>query len=179
MITIREATKPDAALIADLSRQTFYESFAAFNTKDNMDKFLNEQFTHELLMAEVGAPRNVFLLAYDEQIPVGYARLRENNNPPQLRRDQSIEIARIYVVADRIGRGLGNLLMRQSINIAVQKNHDTIWLGVWEHNQRAIDFYKRWGFEKFAEHDFILGDDIQKDWLMKKTIGGTANSKYQ
>jgi len=61
-------------------------------------------------------------------------------------------------------------MMRKCIDIALEKNYHTIWLGVWEHNQRAIDFYKRWGFKKFDEHDFILGNDVQKDWLMKKLI---------
>ncbi len=170
MITIREATRDDAALIADMSRETFYDTFAASNTKENIDKFLNEQFTRELLMQEVGAERNIFLLAYDDQTPVGYVRLRENNNPPGLGTDRSIEIARIYVVKNYVGTGIGKMLMQRSLEIAREKNHDTVWLGVWEHNRRAIDFYTAWGFEKFSEHDFILGDDVQKDWLMKKTI---------
>ena len=170
MITIRLATKKDGPLIADMSRETFYDSFAAMNTKENMDKFLNEQFTREALINEVGAERNIFLLAYDGDQPVGYVRMRENNIPPRLKTDQAIEIARIYVVRDCIGKGIGQLLMQHCIDTAIQKGYHTVWLGVWEHNQRAIDFYSRWGFVKFDDHDFILGDDVQKDWLMKKTI---------
>ena len=170
MITIRLATKKDGPLIADMSRETFYDSFAAMNSKENMDKFLNEQFTREALIKEVGAERNIFLLAYDGDKPVGYVRMRENNIPPRLRTDQAIEIARIYVVRDCIGKGIGQLLMQYCIDTAIQKGYHTVWLGVWEHNQRAIDFYSRWGFVKFDDHDFILGDDVQKDWLMKKTI---------
>lgn len=168
MITIRLATTSDAALIADMSRQTFYDSFAADNKKENIDKFLNEQFTREALMQEVGAERNIFLLAYDEETPVGYARLRENNNPPELGILHTIEIARIYAIRSAIGKGVGKALMQKCIDIARQKKAGTIWLGVWEHNQRAIDFYTRWGFEKFADHDFVLGDEVQKDWLMKR-----------
>lgn len=170
MVTIRPATRKDAALIADMSRQTFYDSFAAVNTKENMDKFLNEQFTHEALMDEVGAERNIFLMAFDEETPVGYVRMRENNIPPGLGTDHAIEIARIYVLADWIGKGIGRLLMQKCIDTAIQKGYSTLWLGVWEHNQRAIDFYSAWGFAKFADHDFILGDDVQNDWLMKKVL---------
>ena len=69
-----------------------------------------------------------------------------------------------------IGKGVGSALMNKCIDIAREKDYHTVWLGVWEHNHRAIEFYTRWGFEKFAEHDFILGNDVQKDWLMKKDI---------
>src|SRR5262245_37641170 len=98
MITIRLANTDDAELIADLSRKTFYDSFASFNTKENMNKFLGEQFTKDALMREVSARNNIFLLAYNENVPVGYVRLRENNIPPSLGTDRAIEIARIYAV---------------------------------------------------------------------------------
>jgi len=170
MITIRFATANDAELIADLSRKTFYDSFVAYNTKENMDKFLNEQFTHDALIKEVSTENNIFLLAYNDNNPVGYVRLRENNIPPSLGTNRAVEIARIYAVQESIGKGVGTAMMNKCMEIALEKNYHTIWLGVWEHNQRAIDFYTRWGFEKFDEHDFILGNDVQRDWLMKKVI---------
>jgi ribosomal protein S18 acetylase RimI-like enzyme len=170
MITVRTATKQDAELIADISRQTFYDTFAAYNKKEDMDKFMNEQFTRDALIEEVKAKDNIFLLALDAHKPVGYARIRENNNPPSLGSINAIEIARIYAVTGAIGKGIGKALMQNCIDIASAGKREFAWLGVWERNQRAIDFYTRWGFEKFAEHDFILGTDVQKDWLMKKRL---------
>jgi len=170
MINVRLATISEAELIADMSRETFYDSFAIFNSKEDMDKFLNEQFTKEALIKEVETVNNIFLLAYDDNEPVGYSRMRENNIPPSLGTDRAVEIARIYAVQTSIGKGVGSALMKKCIEIARERSHHLVWLGVWEHNRRAIDFYTRWGFEKFAEHDFILGNDVQKDWLMKKQI---------
>ncbi len=169
-IEIRLAVLADAELIAVISRQTFYEAFAGQNTKENMDKFMNETFTKEALMKEVGESGNIFLLAYDGEEPVGYARMREHNNPPGLATVKTVEIARIYATTNSIGKGVGKALMQKCIDIAEEKKIDTIWLGVWQHNKRAIDFYTRWGFEKFSTHVFMLGDDPQKDWLMKKTL---------
>jgi len=170
MLTIRIATPADAELIAEMSRQTFYDTFAVYNTKENMDLFMNNTFTTEALIKEVGEPGNIFLLAHDDNEPVGYARMRENNNPPELSDLPAMEIARIYSVTTSIGKGVGKLLMRQCIDIAKAKNKKAVWLGVWEQNQRAIDFYTKWGFEKFGDHVFLLGNDPQNDWLMKKTI---------
>ena len=60
--------------------------------------------------------------------------------------------------------------MQKAIAFAAQEQKEWIWLGVWEYNQTAIDFYTAFGYEKFAEHEFILGDDVQLDWLMKKKL---------
>ena len=168
-IRIEEATKKDATLIADMSRQTFYDSFAADNTQEDMEKFLNEQFTREKLMEEVGAKGNIFLLAYEGNEAVGYARMRETPNPVILDGGPAIEIARIYAVQKSIGKGVGSAL-KQCIEKAKQKKAQMIWLGVWEKNYKAIAFYSKWGFEQFGEHVFMLGNDPQTDWLMKKAL---------
>ncbi len=171
-IIIRYASNDDAELIADLSRKTFYETFGYVNTKENMDKFMNEQFSREMLIREVSEPGNTFLLAFDGDIPVGYVRMREGRKFPEFEDKDSIEIVRIYAVNTYIGMGIGKQLMRQCIFIAKELKKEIIWLGVWEKNPRAIAFYAKWGFEKFAEHNFLLGDDLQKDWLMMKKLEG-------
>lgn len=170
MLTIRIADKRDAELIAELSQQTFVETFASMNSKENMDKFQDESFSKELLIKEVGAAGNIFLLAYENEEAVGYVRMRENNNPPELAGINAMEIARLYAVKNAIGKGVGKVLMQECISIAKQKDKALVWLGVWEHNKRAINFYIKWGFEKFATHIFKLGNDNQTDWLMKKSL---------
>jgi ribosomal protein S18 acetylase RimI-like enzyme len=169
-IIVRLATEGDAELVADLSRQTFYESFAGDNTKENMDKFMKEQFTKEKLINEAQQPWHLFFLAYIKDEPVGYVKLRDGSVPLQLNARSCLEIARIYSVQSKIGQGVGKELMQTCHEIAKQKGKKILWLGVWKQNQRAIDFYTAWGFEIFGEQEFILGDDVQTDWLMKKDI---------
>ena len=171
--SLRYATREDAELVADISRQTFYDTFAADNTEEDMTKFLDEQFTKGRLMLEVGSAENIFLLAQSGDVVAGYLKLREGRRLTPFEWLRSLEIARIYVVKDFIGQGVGRLLMQAAIDIATQKEKEVIWLGVWERNRRAIDFYKSWGFEKFGECDFLLGNDLQRDWLMKKHLGET------
>lgn len=169
-IIIRQAGVEDAKLIADISHQTFYETFAEHNTKEDMDKFLHQQFTKGKLILEVGAKENIFLLAYDTDGLAGYVKLRDERVPLSLGNSNAMEVARLYAMTNRIGKGIGAALMQASIEIAKENGKEFLWLGVWEKNQRAIDFYTKWGFEKFDETDFILGDDLQRDWLMKKKI---------
>lgn len=170
MITLRFATAADAAIIAEFSRRTFYDTFARYNTEADMSKFMNEQFTPASLMAEVVREGNIFILAFDAAHLAGYAFLRDKKKPEELAGQNTIEIARIYADQSYIGKGIGKSLMQECISIAKDQGKDVIWLGVWEHNHTAIDFYKKWGFEKFSTHEFILGDDRQTDWLMKKYL---------
>jgi len=169
-ITIRFATADDAEFIADLSRRTFYDSFAHHNSKENMDKFMNEQFTEQELITQVGAAGNIFLLAHLDDEPVGYVRLCESENPPELGDMGAIEIMRIYTEQKTIGKGVGKALMLKCIEIAKEKGKKIIWLGVWEHNDTAISFYKKFGFGQFGTHIFMLGDDAQTDILMKRNV---------
>lgn len=162
---IRHADTYDAALIAELSRQTFWETFAPHNTADDMEKFMREPFSQDALMAQVGAPGNTFLLAYATDEPAGYARLYETGAEPE-----AIEIARLYALQRMIGKGVGKALMQACINLAQAKRKKKVWLGVWERNDRAIRFYQAWGFEKVGGHDFVLGNDVQHDWIMEKTL---------
>jgi GNAT superfamily N-acetyltransferase len=170
LVQIRQAVAEDAALIADMSRRTFYDAFAAQNTPEDIAQYMDTQFSRESLMAEVGMPDNIFLLAYLGGQPVGYARLLAHEAPPGVGEGPAIEIVRIYAEQSAIGKGVGKSLMQYALDLAREIGKNWIWLGVWEHNHRAIDFYTKWGFEKFGDHPFILGSDTQTDWWMKKKL---------
>lgn len=170
-ITIQIATPADAAIIAGLSRETFYNAYASFNTKANIEKFMNEVFSREKLISELYLPDNIFLIAYENDNAVGYVRLKDKAIPEaELHSTNVIEIARIYTLTNNIGKGIGSRLMEECISIGAGRQREYIWLGVWEKNLKAIKFYERFGFIKFGEHVFVLGDDIQTDWLMMKKL---------
>jgi GNAT superfamily N-acetyltransferase len=170
VIETRWAGPQDAELIAELSHRTFYDSFSGFNRAEDMEYFLQHQFPLEMLVAEVKAPGNFFLLAYLDGMPAGYARLFESEAPRALKGSRSIEIVRLYSEQFAIGRGVGPALMEGCICKAKELEKEWVWLGVWEKNDRAIAFYRKWGFEKFGEHVFILGHDPQTDWWMKMKL---------
>jgi ribosomal protein S18 acetylase RimI-like enzyme len=168
-VSIRAVISAEAGILADLSRRTFYDTFAPVNTEADMEKFMRLQFSRDQLTAEVDLPGNRFFIAWLNDQPAGYLFLKDAAHPA-LNTDQSIEISRLYADQGYIGKGVGKSLMQFAVNTTRAENNTVIWLGVWEHNTRAINFYKAFGFEKFAEHDFILGDDVQRDWLMKKSL---------
>lgn len=169
-LKIKTAQPGDAALIADISRETFYDTFAPFNTKEDMDKFMAEQFTRESLMREVEQAENIFLLLMDEEHPLGYLKLKKRADLEEFPGTPAAELARIYIRQSGQGKGGGKILMQAAIDLALSLNARLLWLGVWEKNEKAIRFYRQWGFEKFGEHTFLLGNDKQTDWLLAKRL---------
>lgn len=178
-VSISIATAADAATIAELSRKTFYDTFASFNTEANMKLFMETTYDRQKLMAEVSSPDFHFCIARIDEQPVGYVKMILNAPSNEMPDQQCIEIARIYTLQQTVGKGVGAQLMQYCLDFAKQKQQDWIWLGVWEKNDRALAFYKKWGFEKFGYHGFLLGTDLQNDFLLRKKISETAWSQPQ
>jgi ribosomal protein S18 acetylase RimI-like enzyme len=169
-IKIRYADLQDANLIKNISWQTFFDTFYLHNTKENMEMFLSKNFSEEAVKKELKHAKNTFIIAYIKKQVLGYAKLSELNEPRELSTTKHIEVSRLYASKEKIGSGVGKALMNECLELAKQRIKEVIWLGVWEHNQRAIQCYRRWGFEKFGEQTFVLGKDRQNDWLMKKNL---------
>lgn len=170
MIQVRYATDADLGLLSEIGRQTFSDSFGQDNTPANMQAYLEEAFHADQIRKELLEKETHFFLAFDGITPAGYAKVRRNNEVDETLGENSIELQRIYVVKNYQGKKVGALLIQSCIDHAKENGFEWIWLGVWEHNRNAKSFYQKWGFEKFDEHIFQMGDDPQTDWLMRKKI---------
>lgn len=169
-IIIRKADEKDAGLIAAISRETFYDTFAADNSAADMELFMEKQFSIPKLEAEVFDEENKFFLAYDGDTPVGYFKLKHAPHLDLPESPYTVELSRFYARKNSIGKGVGKTMMQFALNAAREMNGKVVWLGVWEHNTRAIKFYESFRFQKFSTQCFILGNDVQHDWLMKREV---------
>ena len=168
-----EITKIDLNEIEQLQiigKQTFFETFAEGNSEENMKKYLEESFTNELLKTELTNPNSEFYFARMDNNVIGYLKINFGNAQTELKNNKTIEIERIYVLKEFHGKNAGQVLFEKAFEIAKQLNADYLWLGVWEENPRAINFYKKNGFVEFDKHVFKLGDDEQTDIMMKLQI---------
>jgi len=169
-VTIRICTPADIGVLLPLGIQTFRDTFAEFNTPENMRLYLSNTFTPEKIAAEFNEAGAVFFIAEADAQPAGYAKVRASKKPEGLNGYSSVEIERIYVAKDYHGTGVGQQLMKTCLDHAKNAGYDVVWLGVWEHNKRALSFYEKWGFERFSQHTFTLGHDPQTDFLLKKKL---------
>lgn len=166
-MNIRYGTTDDAKKLAEFGAKAFYDSFAKDNTEENMRLFLERTYSPEIQLNELTNPDVVFLIAEIEVEAVGYVKINLNSRNDSVKSAKIIEIERIYAAKEHIGKGVGKSLMQASIEEAKQRDCDSLWLGVWEKNPRAIEFYKKWGFREVGTHVFMLGGDPQRDYILE------------
>lgn len=169
-LTIRRGTVADAGLLSELGARTFSETFAADNTPEDLAAYVAESFNVAQQTVELEDPASLFLVAEVEGQPAGYAMLHDGEPEKSIEGAKPIELVRLYVSHDWLGRGVGEQLMRACLDEARQAGHETIWLGVWERNPRAQAFYRKWNFRTVGEHMFRLGADLQRDLLMERPL---------
>lgn len=170
-IRINPVIPEDLPVLLELSRTTFYETFAADNTAANMQHYLDTQITATRIRTELENPDSIWYKASKEHTIIGYLKLNCGPAQTELQDNKALEIERIYVLQQYQGLHAGKALLQKAIDIAKTLTLDYIWLGVWERNIQAIGFYKRHGFIEFDTHGFLLGDELQTDILMKLDLG--------
>jgi len=166
-ITVEQINISHLAALQQIGRQTFSETFAESNTAENMAKYLEEAYSYEKLNAELNDTNSIFYFAMMDQNVIGYLKLNFGASQTELKDNNALEIERIYVLKEFHGKKVGQLLFDKAIEIAKEYHVDYVWLGVWEENKRALQFYTKNGFIEFDQHIFVLGDEAQTDIMMK------------
>lgn len=168
--TFRAGTTADAILLARLGWQTFNETFAAYNKPEDMEAFHETMYSPALQAAELADPATEFVIVEVAGEAIAYLKLNTGTAPAAILAKNPLQINRLYISKLWMGKGLGDQLMQLSIEKAKQKGHDIVWLTVWEHNERAMRFYQKYGFREVGELEFILGHDVQRDLYMQREV---------
>jgi len=169
-IFIKKASSEDLKTIQNVGRETFYETFSKDNSEDEMQKYLDESFSTEKLTEELNTIDSQFFIAWEDENAIGYLKVNSGKSQTELQDEASMEIERIYVKSAYHGKKVGQLLYDKALEIAHQENKKYLWLGVWEENMKAVNFYKKNGFVEFDKHIFKLGNEEQTDLMMRKVL---------
>ncbi len=170
-VTIRTAVVADAAVLADLARRTFFDTFASTNDPDDMMLHLADAYGIEQQTRELQDPVITTLLVEDDGIAIAYAQVRNDHVPDCVTDRAAIELWRFYVDREWHGRGIAAPLMERVKTVSRERGAKTLWLGVWERNDRARAFYAKCGFVDAGEHIFLFGTDPQTDRVMVAPLG--------
>ena len=166
-LTHRECTNIDLDTLVNISRETFIAAFEKDNDPKDFQEYLKKAFHPDKMTSELHDANSLFHFVFEDEILVGYFKLNLNDSQTDIKDPNALEIERIYVLGSHQGKQIGAWMLRQIFGLAESLNKTFIWLGVWEHNPKAIKFYQRHGFEKFAEHPYYIGTDKQTDWLLR------------
>lgn len=168
---IRLAAIDDQPLVTAFGARTFRETFAADNTPQDLAAYLDASFGVAQQLAELSDPQTQTLLGEVDSVLVAYAQLKQGSAPACVGGASPIELVRFYVDGAWHGRGVAMTLMDAVVDTAISHGAQTIWLGVWERNPRAIRFYAKHAFVDVGSHDFLVGQDRQTDRIMVRTLG--------
>ena len=169
-LSLRMAEFADLASLLDLAQTSFVQAFTEGNKPENVQAYLSQAFTPVQLEKEWRNPASTFLLASLEGKLVGYTKVNLAAAQTDVQDPESLEVARLYTLEEVWGKGVGQFLLNAALDFAKEKGKTFVWLGVWEHNARAIRFYEKNGFRAFGSHPFPFGDEIQTDWLMRVEV---------
>ncbi len=169
-IEIHKVTENQLIELQKISMQTFYEAFSDMNTEENMALYFANSLSIEKLTSEFNNELTEFYFAKFHNQIIGFLKLNFGNAQSDNQDENATEIERIYLLNQYCGKGVGKILISKALDRAILEASEFIWLGVWEHNTRAIQFYKRNGFSEFGSHMFKLGNDDQTDILMKRRL---------
>ena len=106
-VFIRGANSDDASLLAELGARTFSETFAKDNTPEDMEAYLDSSFNVVVQTEELADPESIFLIAEIDGVPAGYAKLHSGEPLEEIKGEKPIELVRLYVSREWLGRGVG------------------------------------------------------------------------
>jgi ribosomal protein S18 acetylase RimI-like enzyme len=170
VLSLREAEFADLATLLEVAQTSFVQAFTEGNKPENVQAYLSQAFKLLQLEKEWRNPASTFLLASLEGKLVGYTKVNLAAAQTDVQDPESLEVARLYTLEEVWGKGVGQFLLDAALAFAKEKGKTFVWLGVWEHNARAIRFYEKNGFKTFGSHPFPFGDEIQNDWLMRVEV---------
>ncbi|MCD9186520.1 MAG: GNAT family N-acetyltransferase [Pyrinomonadaceae bacterium] len=171
-LQLRKANLEDAEILAKIGWQSFDEAFSDHpeNHPDDMKIYMDEAFSVETISDDLRDEKTLYLIAEADGEAAGYVKMKFDVRETCVSGEKTLELCRLYALDKFIGKGIGKSLMLEFFKIAEETKRDTVWLGVWEYNYRAQEFYRKFGFEKCGEHVFQLGSDPQTDWVLQKKI---------
>lgn len=171
IFSVRRAVPADAMLLARIGARLFEQTFGAANDREDMEAYLASAFSIEHETEILADPMRGAWIAEDAgRATIGYAVLRRGSTANGVLATKPAEVQRVYTDQAWHGRGVGDALVRACYDQARTWHCDMLWLGVWEKNPRAIAFYEKKGFRKVGRQTFLLGSDVQHDFVMALSL---------
>jgi len=166
----RRLSTDDLGDLRDIAEETFLDTFASQNEPENIATYVAATFNTDRVKKELANENSEFYFIKTHSGIAGYLKLNQRAAQTEQDLANALEIERIYIRRNFQGTGAGRALMNLAIEVAKVAKVDWIWLGVWDQNTRAIQFYRKSGFVEFGQHDFYMGKELQRDIMMKLPI---------
>ena len=165
-VTIRRATTADASTVANMGRRLLPAAHQGALPPADLNLYVQKSFTLAYVAKELQHPNVNFWLAEIGREAAGMVKMEPALMPGTGWCENPIELSRLYLESQWIGQGVGSTLMRHALKQAAQAGHDICWLMVWSKNYRAIDFYRRVGFNLADTLHYPVGQSFLPAHIM-------------
>lgn len=173
-VTVRRAVPADAEPLAEFAERSFRATFEANNAPADMDDYCSKAFAVATVRSELEDRSLSTWVARAGSDIVAYAQLSRGEVPDCVRDSTAVELRRLYVDARWHGSGLADVLLHEVREAVRALRAATVWLGVWERNDRALRYYRKAGFSVAGDHTFLLGSDPQRDLILVLRASGAG-----
>ena len=167
-VQIRRAVIADALALSRLSAALFPLGCPANTEPEDLAEYIGRELTPQRFCELFEDDRHLILVVNISDRLAGYALVAHGSAPPQMPLSGGAELRKFYIDAEYHGRGVADALMKKVLAISAGEGEGRLWLSVFSGNERAISFYRKWGFRIAGAQDFLVGTDWQQDYLMRR-----------
>lgn len=169
MISYRDATPADGALLGGIARATFLETFGHLYSREDLAIFL-QQGSDAAYAAELAEPELDARFAMLGEVPIGFTKISPLKLPAPTNGRKPWELRQLYVFKPWQGAGIADELTRWAITQARARGAEDLWLSVYSENPRGRRFYARHGFIEVAPYHFQVGSQADEDILCRRPL---------
>jgi ribosomal protein S18 acetylase RimI-like enzyme len=169
-IAIRRPTLEDTEVLAQMGKATFADSYQSTIGPEDLADYTADAFSVERIKAELNNPAIIYFLATFKNSPCGYVKLEPTPLPEGIDMPKPIELVRLYASLGWMGKGIGTKLTEGGLETAVQTGYQSCWLRVWDKNERAIEFYRRWRFSTAGAEPYFVGQTSEMVLIMTRPL---------
>ena len=165
-----------AEVLRELEVQTYQETFGPYIKAEDMQDYFTHELSLEQIQKDLAQVESETYFALDEKEKiVGFLKFnwgQAQTEPVEAEHsmENAFEVHRIYVLKPYQGQGFGKEMFDFAMQEATKRKFSWVWLGVWEKNFKAQNFYFKYGFERFSEHEYATGETVDIDWLIRKEL---------
>ena len=184
---LRRATPEDAEALSALASTCYIQTFGQLYSSEDLDRFIHEAYSPEVLRAELADPKRATWLLFEEpcldadsapsptrideasdSTLIGYVTVCPAHLPHSEVKEGDGEVQRLYLLREYQGGGRGSRMLEHALNWLEADGPRTLGIGVWSENYGAQKLYGRYGFTKVGEYSFMVGDHADREFIMRR-----------
>ena len=176
-ISIVRVRASEAAHLSAFASECFDHTYGPLCRAADVDAYIAQSLSPSAMLPVLTEPTSWVFAAIVDDVWVGYVHVHLASLPAGMVNTHEsapsitpIEVSRFYVSRKWIGKGVAQEMLRTVIAHARSHGVEALWLSVWQENARAAAFYAKSGFAIIGTSTFLMGEDLQNDYIMQRVI---------